>query len=168
MKKESTMRRANTMNKDKHFDIWYREPFVWFLIAVPLAAVIGGIATARLAVESDDGLVVDDYYKQGLEINRVLERDEAAVELGIQANIQFSPDHHMFRLFLTGNSKFTAPERVNVSFLHSTRSGFDEHLSLPKTDNNLYQAQLPQLEKGRWYIQVETDNWRLLKSMFIR
>jgi len=156
------------MKKMQLPDVWYREPFVWFLIAVPLAAVIGGIITARLAVESDDGLVVDDYYKQGLEINRVIERDEAAAGLEIQANIQFSQEQNTFRLFLSGNEKFTAPENIKVSFLHSTRSGFDEHLSLPRIDKNLYQAQLPSLEKGRWYIQIETDNWRVLKTLFIR
>jgi len=156
------------MKKIQLPDVWYREPFVWFLIAVPLAAVIGGIITARLAIESDDGLVVDDYYKQGLEINRVIERDEAATDLEIKANIQFSQDQHTFRLFLTGNTKFTTPDSVNISFLHSTRSGFDEHLSIHKKENNLYQTQLPQLEKGRWYIQIETDNWRVLKTMFVR
>ena len=141
---------------------------MWFLIAVPLVAVIGGIVTAELAVESDDGLVVDDYYKQGMEINRVLERDNDAAELGIQANFQLSQEQGIFRLFLTGNAEFTAPGKINVSFLHATRSGFDEHLTINKTGNNFYQARLPQLEKGRWYIQIETDDWRVLKTIFIR
>lgn len=161
-------RQLDSMKKTQQVDIWYREPYVWFLIAVPLAAVIGGIITAELAIESNDGLVVDDYYKQGLEINRVIERDDAAAKLGIQADIQLSREQHTFRLFLTGNARFTAPGKVNVSFLHATRSGFDEHLSIPRKDKNLYQAQLPQLEKGRWYIQIETGDWRVLKTILIR
>ena len=156
------------MKKTQQPDIWYREPYVWFLIALPLAAVIGGIITAGLAIESDDGMVVDDYYKKGLEINRVLERDDAAAALGIQANIQLSPEQHLFRLFLTGNENFRAPEKIDVRFLYATRSGFDKHLSISKTGNDLYQTQLSQLRKGRWYIQIEADNWRILKSVFIR
>lgn len=156
------------MKKTQQADIWYREPCVWFLIAIPLAAVIGGIITAGLAVESNDGLVVDDYYKKGLEINRVLERDDAAAVLGIQADMQLSREQHTFRLFLTGKPEFTAPAKVNVSFLHATRSGFDEHLLISRQGDNRYQARLPQLEKGRWYIQVETDDWRVLKTILIK
>lgn len=158
------------MNKTQQLDIWYREPYVWFVIAIPLAAVIGGIITARLAIVSNDGLVVDDYYKQGLAINRVIDRDKAADRLGIQANMQLSRERQgdRFRLFLTGNEKFTVPKKLDVSFLYSTRSGFDKQLTLTLTDYNTYQSELPHLRKGRWYIQIEAGDWRLLKTIFIR
>ena len=69
---------------------WYREPFVWLVILFPASAVIGGMITISLAISSDDGLVVDDYYKRGLEINRTLERDKAAARHGIQATLGFN------------------------------------------------------------------------------
>ena len=148
--------------------IWYREPYVWLLIAIPLAAVIGSVITGKLALQSDDGLVVDDYYKQGLEINQVLERDRLANELGIVANIQFSPEQHAFRLFLTGNEKFMAPETITVSFLHATRGGLDRKIKINRTAANLYQAELPQLPKGRWHIQIDTGDWRIVQTTLIQ
>ena len=159
-----------TMKKTPQLDLWYREPYVWFVIAIPLAAVIGGIITARLAVESNDGLVVDDYYKQGLAINRVIDRDKAAQRLGIQAILQVSRERERdrFRLFLKGNEKFTVPKKLNVSFLYSTRGGFDKQLTLALSGGNTYQSVLPRLKKGRWYIQIEADDWRVLKTIFIR
>ena len=66
---------------------WHREPLVWLVIAFPLAAVIGGFATLYLAIRSWDGLVVDDYYKKGLEINKVLARDELAQQSGYTASV---------------------------------------------------------------------------------
>ena len=147
---------------------WYREPYVWLLIAFPLTAVIGGCITAILALESDDGLVVDDYYNQGLEINRVLERDQAAVNQGIEARLQISREQHALRLFLSGNENFQPPAQVNVSFLHATRSGFDRKILASSKDGNLYQAELPVLVPGRWYIQIETQSWRIIKSWQIR
>ena len=45
---------------------WYREPWPWILMAGPAIVVVAGIATAWLAVRSNDGLVGDDYYKKGL------------------------------------------------------------------------------------------------------
>ena len=53
---------------------WYREPWPWLLMAGPVAVVLAGIATTVLAVTTFDGLVADDYYKQGLGINRVIAR----------------------------------------------------------------------------------------------
>ena len=43
---------------------WYRQGWPWFLIALPASAVIGGIITIILAVNSPNALVVDDYYKE--------------------------------------------------------------------------------------------------------
>jgi len=147
---------------------WYREPYVWLLIAFPLTAVIGGIITAALAIVSNDGLVTDDYYKKGLEINRVLKRDEMASELGIKARLQLSPEKDELRLYLSGNRDFRAPDEVLINFLHSTRSGCDHRFSAIKVENDKYAVMLPRLPKGNWYIQIETDEWRLLETISIR
>jgi len=154
--------------QDQHHTIWYREPYVWLTIAIPLAAVIGSVITGWLALQSDDGLVVDDYYKQGLAINRVLERDRQAEELGIEANIQLSQEQNTFRLFLTGNENFIPPATITISFLHATRGGFDRKIQASRTAHNLYQAELPELVRGRWHFQIETDSWRGLKTILIR
>ncbi|TAK53620.1 MAG: hypothetical protein EPO25_09960 [Gammaproteobacteria bacterium] len=36
---------------------WYREPMVWLVIAIPFAAVIGGLVTLGLAIRGGDALV---------------------------------------------------------------------------------------------------------------
>ena len=63
---------------DKHLQHpikpWYRQFWPWFLMALPGAAVIGGITTVIVATIDRDGLVKDDYYKEGLAINRDLAR----------------------------------------------------------------------------------------------
>ena len=52
------------------FRPWYQQAWPWFLISLPASAVIGGIITLMLAVNSPNALVVDDYYKEGLAINQ--------------------------------------------------------------------------------------------------
>jgi uncharacterized protein len=155
------------MMKDEKIP-WYREPYVWLLIAFPLSAVIGGIITVALAIVSNDGLVVDDYYKEGLEINRVLKRDRTASNLEIHARLQFSPEHDRLRLYLSGNPEFRAPDKVLIHFLHSTRAGFDHQISATRDNNDMYGAEIPPLTRGNWYIQIETEDWRLLESITIR
>jgi hypothetical protein len=43
--------------------------------------------TAYLAVVSNDGLVEDDYYKQGLAVNQRTARAQRAAELGIEVEL---------------------------------------------------------------------------------
>jgi len=147
---------------------WYREPYVWLIISFPLAAVIGGIITLMIAIKSDDGLVVDDYYKQGLEINKLIARDETAVQYDIEARLQLSEQDEQFRIFLSGNHDFVSPKEIQVNFLHATRSGFDKILNLSNTDTNFYTGILPPLIPGKWHIQIEADDWRVLETISIR
>lgn len=64
---------------------WYKQFWPWFIISLPLSAVIGGIATLVLALQSPNSMVVDDYYKAGLAINETLARERAAAEQGLSA-----------------------------------------------------------------------------------
>ena len=146
---------------------WYREPYVWLLIAFPLLAVVGGFITLGLAIASNDGLVVDDYYKEGLMINRVLKRDQAAADLGLEAELQLAPQRDRFTLSMNGKPAFTPPGVLKVSFLHATRKGFDQYVSVDKTGDNIYTSRIRPLIRGHWYVQIETDNWRLLKSVTV-
>ena len=46
---------------------WYREPWVWVLIAFPLLAVVGCAITIWLALSHPDYLVVDEQEYQQIE-----------------------------------------------------------------------------------------------------
>ena len=64
---------------------WYKEPWPWILMVGPVVVIIAGILTAWLAIKSHDGLVEDDYYKEGLAVNQRLKRDHKAGDLGLLA-----------------------------------------------------------------------------------
>jgi len=144
---------------------WYREPFVWLLILFPASAVIAGMITISLAIYSNDGLVVDDYYKQGLEMNRTLERDKAAARHGLQATLHFNVEHRLIRLQLNAHPDYKLPNQVQLHFSHHTRSGFDKSVKLAFFGDNIYQGTLPELIVGAFFAQLSADDWRLLKSM---
>jgi hypothetical protein len=46
---------------------WYRYPWPWIAIAIPAAAVAGGLFTLYLAVSNPDPLVVDEQRYQELD-----------------------------------------------------------------------------------------------------
>ena len=146
---------------------WYQYPYVWLVISLPLSAVIAGTYTIYLAVISDDGLVNDDYYEEGKLINLVKERDEMAEKLGLVSALNLDQEAGKVKLLLTANSDFTYPEKLKISFLNKTRKGFDQELMLTRSGKNLYVAALPDLVVGNWYVQIETDSWRILESTTI-
>lgn len=147
---------------------WYREPLVWMLIAIPLSAVVGGFITLGLAITSDDGLVVDDYYKRGKEINRVLRRDHAAARQDLGGKLLIVPEKRILSLSLSARDTTRLPVKAHLKLLHATRSGFDQEVDLDRTPEGKYHGLLTRaLAPGHWYLQVEADDWRLVGELHL-
>jgi hypothetical protein len=145
---------------------WYRQPLVWMLIAVPASSVVFGIVMLVLAVSSDDGLVVDDYYRRGLEINRDLARDRAAARLGLSAGVRFEPRDQLVRVDVSArDSGALLPDRLTLRLVHPTRSGLDRLVELSNSGSGRYSGHVGRLEAGDWHLHLETDSWRILGRM---
>lgn len=143
-----------------HSKPWYREPWPWFLISLPAAAVIGGIMTVWIAFQSDDGLVVGDYYKAGLAVNQTLARDDAARALALVATLANSEG----TLTLTLAGRLQAyPGQLILTLVHPTRRGRDRTLSLHHIGGEHYRAALPAISAGKWHAQLTdaASTWRL-------
>ena len=141
--------------------IWYREPMVWMVIMIPLSAVIMGAIMLTLAVSTYDGLVSDDYYKKGLQINRSMERDALAASHDLTGEVVLGAPGEMVEVSLAGNARFQAPEIVHLRLFHTTRPGLDRHLVMRRVASGHYIASLSRLEPGAWYAQLDADGWRL-------
>ena len=136
---------------------WYREPWPWLLMAGPAAVIVAGVITTTLAITSADGVVADDYYKQGLMINQRLQRDQRAVTLGVTALVQYAADSGRVRVRVEGAA---APVLV-MRLTHPTRAGFDQLVRLTPVAPGLYEGPLALPAHGRWRVVVETPEWRL-------
>jgi len=139
---------------------WYRHPWVWLLIALPSVAVIVGFILLYLAITTNDGLVVDDYYQQGLAINQVLARDRAAAEHGLEAHITLDIVNNRVNVQLTSRDALL-PETLTLSFLHPTIPGHDQQIRLTRIGDDRYRGHFDDLRNGHWDVQLETGVWRL-------
>lgn len=139
---------------------WYRQLWPWLIVSGPAAVLLAGAVTTWIAFASADGLVAEDYYKQGLAINKVLAREEAAKRLGIAAEVRMSGPS--IRVILKGE----APEALFVHLAHATRAGHDQRLRLAPAGNGIYQAALEPLPPGRWRIVIEDPRatWRIVRE----
>jgi len=131
------------------------------VIAIPLISVLMGVAMITIAVRNHDGLVVDDYYKRGLEINEVLAREARASELALAAEVEFEPASNRVSVSLSGRPAFQPPAEIQLGFYHATRKAEDRVMSLRRDAQGVYSAPMPDLPAGRWYVSAETPEWRL-------
>ncbi|MEN8109160.1 MAG: FixH family protein, partial [Pseudomonadota bacterium] len=154
------------MNTYKPKTPWYREPWVWLMIALPMTAVIGGMITIYLAVTTSDGLVVDDYYKRGKAINRDLARDAAAAGYQLRASFDLDLRNNHMQLQLEGTTA-VLPKRLTFSLLHPTQPGHDQVIVLQHAGDGFYSGRIDEVARGNWYLQLEADDWRLSGSMQI-
>lgn len=144
---------------------WYRVPIVWLAIGIPLSAVFYGVFFLTVSITSFDGMVVDDYYKVGKQINRELKRDKAASTHGLRA--QLTINNGIITVFLASNQDYTPPPALEINFIYSTRAGQDKATFVEQSQPGIYKGNVPELETGRWNIQIASDDWRLMGSMHV-
>lgn len=139
---------------------WYKEFWPWFLMLFPASAVIGGIITYQVAAQNNDGVVEDDYYKQGMTINRTLARDQAATSIGLSGQLRLAGGEAS--LLLTGNVA-QWPERLRLRILHPTRAGMDQTVALASRGGGRYAAPCRLSGAAKWNLLLEDEhkNWRL-------
>jgi hypothetical protein len=142
---------------------WYRHPWPWLLMAGPFIVVVAGLITAYLAVRSNDGLVDDDYYKQGLAVNQMNARDQRATALAFQAEVMRGADGLQVRVLLRAAPGAALPQTLRLRFVHPTRPGIDQAVALAADGAGSYAGKLGTPLSGRWHVVLEDekDEWRL-------
>lgn len=145
---------------------WYREPWPWLLMLGPFIVVIAGSVTAWLAVVTSDGLVTEDYYKQGQAAGETLVRSRHAEELGIQAGVRLTADG--LRVRLSSRSTMSPPPALMVTLSHPTRAGLDQQSRLQR-DGDAYAGAMHLPASGHWLVLVEDEakTWRLMGSVML-
>ncbi len=164
----------NIMQSNEQSKPWHQYPLVWMMLAIPFSAVIMGVVMIWLAVDTDDGLVADDYYKQGLEINRVIERDKKAAELGLSAIIEFDNSARIIRIQFDKGSLEFFPKSLPLQLQHATRENSDIAVLLDHGMDNQYIGHVKQsISEGIWYFEIsgqgEGDTeWKLNARTYVR
>ncbi|WP_018607039.1 FixH family protein [Uliginosibacterium gangwonense] len=143
---------------------WYREPWPWILFGLPGIVVIASFVTLFIALQTDDGVVSDDYYKQGLAINKSLERDELAKQKGIHAFVSLREG--MLQMRIRTDTKTDLPDTLQMHWIHPTRAGADQIVTLKRGAEG-YEGKLAAMPAGRWNVSVEdlAGQWRVVGAV---
>ncbi|HET7763979.1 MAG TPA: FixH family protein [Burkholderiales bacterium] len=137
---------------------WHREPWVWFVVALPAVAVAASFAALGLAIATDDGVVADDYYRRGLAVNQVLRREARARELHLAASADLAGD----RVTVSLRGTTAPPPGLRLRLVHPTRSGRDQTVLL-RASGSAYEGRLAPLngEPRLLVLEDEGSTWRL-------
>jgi hypothetical protein len=166
---QATIMRTNEISKP-----WHKYPLVWMMVLIPFTAVIMGVVMIWLAVDTDDGLVADDYYKLGLEINRVIARDKKAAELGLSAIIEFDNSTQAIKIQFNKGSLESYPNSLPLQLQHATRENSDLTVVLDHGIGDQYIGHVSQpISEGVWYFNISGDSaagagWKLNARTHVR
>ena len=139
------------------------------VLAIPAAAVVVGAVMLVLANLTWDGLVADDYYRRGMEINRSLARDAEATRLGLRATVAFpAPGVVEARIADAGGAATPSGDsRLHLRFARAARAGDDVRISMTPDAAGTWRGRLPPMAPGKWYVEVGNGQWRLAASMWM-
>ena len=136
------------MNNDEPIKPWHKQPWFWFLLIFPGAAIIWCISMITVALSIDSSMVTDDYSKQGRGIAMDRVRDETARSMGLEANLDFD-DRSAVLTINADNGSAEYPYLILNQFR-------------PRGEGR-YTASLNESLDGRWYLDLRgpDNDWRL-------
>lgn len=137
---------------------WYKHFWPCFIVALVGSVVVASFATLYIALNNPDGLVSDNYYKEGLAINQRLEQDNRASELGVVVELEHIDNE--LSAELQGANNVSA---LKVQFAHPLDSEKDFSLTMARQSNTRFVGQLETEISERYYISVSDikNDWRV-------
>ncbi len=146
---------------------WYRQFWPWFLISLPAAAVVAGLYTLALAVNTKDSLVVGTDRSISAAKERVLAAERRARDLELEAHIAINLQTGLITAKLAAISAPDAPGSLQLEFSHPAFAERDQLLALARAlpdekGTPTWSGHFPTLPSGRWYVVLQSaDDWRL-------
>jgi hypothetical protein len=145
------------------FRPWYKEPWPWIIIGMLSAAVIAATTCVFISFHNADPVVRDDWYEDGKTINKSLDREKHAQQLGMAATITVDNTTGDVKVILKSHQPQNLPG-VDIKLSHATDAARDEDVQLTRQEDGSYHGTLSKALKGHYYVDIETAYWKLSDS----
>jgi hypothetical protein len=126
----------------------------------PFVVIVGSLASAWLALKSDDGVVAQDYYKPGSPINPRLESVATTPARELGATITVGAGGAV-RVRMEGGGTGAAPRSLRLTVARPAASAREEIVILQPNPDGDYVGVLGAQPPGRWIVTLESAAWRL-------
>ena len=144
---------------------WYKQFWLWFIVTPLLVVFVLGFTMLYLAIKTNDGVVVDNYYKDGKGIFVRNDEDALARAKDLRANLLWVDDRLL--VTLTGNLT-PLPEALKLLFIFPTAEAGDVSVLLHHQGLGQYRGRLAEPVIGTRQLQIQpigaSLTWRLHAS----
>ncbi|MFZ6691813.1 FixH family protein [Undibacterium sp. SXout20W] len=159
----------------KKKDKWYKEPWLLLVVGGPAVVVCASIFTGALAFLGADKVVADDYYKQGLMIDKDIQRDAKARDLQLSATLNFDSATSKIRMKLQGKGTF--PDSLQLSLANAAVDGMSvseiiRRLPMQQVSPGVYEgdskliSNISSSSVKLFHLKLEASDWRLTGDWF--
>ena len=146
---------------------WYRQFWPWFIIALPASAVVGGLTTVWIAMQTTDSLVLKSEDGIRNASDRKIAAERLASELGLAAALSIDPGTGVVTVVMRSGDLDTAPQTLDLELSHPTLAGRDQAITLNKAlpdeaGNPVWVGHFVNVPTGRYYAVLRAgETWRL-------
>jgi hypothetical protein len=148
-------------------DPWYRQFWPWFIIALPASAVVAGLYTLWIAMQTTDSLVVRSDDGMNVVTERNMAAEQEAIRLGLSAMLEINSDTGavVVSIFSLPNVDFSTSLQLRMR--HPTMASRDAVIELlqaiPNSSGDLtWAGHFIKPPVGRHYVTLSSgNNWRL-------
>jgi len=141
---------------------WYKQPWLWFILAPLIAVFFYGTSYAYLSVVTFDGMVKDDYEKTAKHFNLASSRLDTAAAMELKAQINLDTLTGDIRLVISSSPVVNSPTLL-LDIVHPTMASLDQPITMARRPDGSYYGSLNKTINGKRYLHITgPDNtWRL-------
>lgn len=141
---------------------WYQQFWLWFVLTPLFVVIAASFHLLYLAISTNDGVVVDNYYRDGK--GYVLRGEEDAFARAANLAAKLDWGEQRVRVNLAGQLT-PLPERLELMIIFPTAKDYDLYLPMAHRGLGEYEAVAPAPLTGRRLLQLhplDADiDWRL-------
>jgi uncharacterized protein len=151
---------------------WYRQFWFWFVFGPLIFIIVLCVFTVSTAFHYADDVVTDNYYKDGVMINKVLQQDQRAAVLGLKAVVKF--DQLTGEILVSfnkardeaGDGVKNLPKQLLLFMDNPVKKDKDQQFVLQEVSAGLYRADLSNMPQFSWYLTLvpESDEAKRKKA----
>ena len=146
---------------------WYRQFWPWFIIALPASAVVAGLTTVWISMQTTDSLVVASSDGMQIVAERRINAEQLAAELNLAAIFEVNLATGAVQAAMRSGDFKSVPAALELEFSHPAFADRDQfitlHRALPDAEGNpVWSGHFVNIPDGRWYVTLKSgDDWRL-------
>jgi hypothetical protein len=146
---------------------WYRQFWPWFIIALPASAVVAGLYTLWIAMQTTDSLVVQSDDGMNVVTERNLAAENEAERLEMSASIEIQMETGAVVVTLLSVASIDPASSLELRMRHPTMASRDAVIELvramPNTDGDpVWAGHFVSVPTGRYFLTLSAgDDWRL-------